>query len=1239
MNSDCLKPVSCTLALALLTIVAPVRAQVLYGSLVGAVTDSSQAAVPGARVKIVDQGTNLSRETLTNEVGYYAFNTLPPGVYSVTTSREGFKELVRRDVTISQSVTARVDAVLEVGAVSEKVLVSAQTLVLQTESAEVRSEIPRHALQELPLPPGRNYEALLGTLPGFTPPTSQKSIGASPSRSMNFFVNGTNSMTKNTRIDGASQTNIWLPDSTAYIPSLEAIETVNVVTNSFDGEQGLAGGVAINVLIKSGSNQLHGSGFEYHNDTSTKAKPVLLPGTQAKPRNIYNQFGGTVGGAIKKDKLFYFLSYEGVRYRTQGSVFATVPTVAMVRGDMSGSPTPMYDPATGNVNGTGRLPFADKQIPVANWDPIIKKILPLIPAPNVANALTSNYFAVAPYNQTRDVGDAKINWNPTSKMSISGRVGVLKFDGVDTEIFGELGGPPIVRNPEGDPGVAFGRTVNLTIAGSYVVTPRFVADTYFGWTDMRSTGAQANQDKNIGIQLGIPGTNGTRSFEGGWPRFIAGWTGIQTSNFSAFGTCCPFMPFVQQNPQWNYVANGSWTKSTHNLRFGGEYVHQGINAQQAEFPNVANHGPQGGFGMTGGPTSLNGGPSSNLYNEFATFLLGLSSFTGRNLQVPDYLTTRAHFMGFYVQDKWQATSKLTVSLGLRYEYYPFPTRDGRGLEKYNFTTNQMGVCGIGVVPTDCGVSVSGTQFAPRIGLAYRVTPTFVIRGGYGIAWDPFALARQLRTNYPTLVALNLNAANGFTWATKVVDGIPLIPTPALGNGIVPMPGNVALTTAPDNLRRGYIQSWNLTMQKLFGSHTTIQAAYVATRQTKELGVVDYNAGQIPGLGTAGQPLFSTFGRTAITNVIQSIGTTHYDALQATASRRFAQGITWNFTYTWSKAIGVCCQTTGTGGPAIQAFGYQKLNHSLLPFNIPNYISSTAIAELPFGKSKPWVKSGVGAALLGGWQVNMNFSVISGLPFNVTAANTSLNAQNNTQRANLVKSRVAIFGNHGAGESYFDPLAFAPVTTASFGTAGYEILKGPTSVNLDLGVTRKFKISERFGMELRADAFNAPNHPHWGNPAANVSTMSLNPDGRVRGASQPSPPPAPTAANKLMSESSVSRFDFRSNARTSRGESQSVNPDTRRRVGRRSARGARHGPKHSKNARELAAIRVQVVFQNALRGGTSPRRGRHRHEVCRVGSSGGLGDFEEVRPDLRHGLPWRPTSQPANPGRTKSHGES
>ncbi len=1074
------------------------EAQVLYGSIVGNVTDPTQAAIPGAKVVITHLGTNLSRDTVTNEAGSYTFTTVQAGTYTLRVSVQGFKEFVRSAIGVSPNDVTRANVALEVGAVAERIEVTAQTAVLQADRAEVRAELPRDVLQNVPLPPGRNYEYLLGTIPGFTPPVSSKAVPSSPSRSLNYNVNGTSRNTNNTRIDGAMQTNIWLPDGQAYIPALESIASINIVTNSFDAEQSFAGGAAINVQVKSGTNTLHGSAFEYHNDNALKAKPVLLPRGERNPKAIFNQFGGTVGGPIKKDKIFYFLSYEGTTERDLGSVFVTLPTLAMRNGDMTGSPNPVYDPLTGNPDGSGRTAFPGNMVPQDRFDPVVKKILPMIPAPTFPDRLTNNYFATAPYTQTRHTVDAKVNWNASQKFNMYGRFSLLRYTALNAEIFGPLGGRPVVRNPEGDPGDAFGSTYGTTIAGTYVFSPTFVVDANFGWTRMDTSDEQARLDEKVGLDfLGIPGTNGPRRFEGGWPRVIPGWTGIQSSDFAGYGVCCPWMPYYRSDPQWNYVANASWTKRGHSIRFGGEFDIQHLNHAQAEFPGVALHGPQGGFGFTGGPTALRLGASPNLYNSYGTFLLGLSSETGRNLQVPDTITTRAKFLGFYIRDQWQVTPKLTLTLGLRWDYFPMPTRADRGAERYDPVTNKMLVCGIGSIPDDCGVEVSNRQFAPRLGIAYRARPSLVIRAGYGLSWDPFPVARQLRTNYPVLVALNLEGANTFQWATRMRDGIPPIPTPDLGNGVIPMPGQVGVGTMPTAFERGYIQSWNLTIQKELAQGFTAQAGYVATRQNNQMGVLDINAGR-PGGGQASQPLNQRFGRTATTRLIQPIGNSHYDSLQATVQRRFAQGVSFTGTYTWSKVIGICCSTTSTGGPAIPLPDYYSLNRALSPINVPHTLAVTSVAELPFGKGKAWLnRGGVASAIAGGWQVNGIFSAVSGLPFSVTASSASLNAPGSTQRADQVKGEVRILGGTGPGQSYFDPLAFAPVRDARFGTAGFNTLKGPTSVQLDLGLFRRFKMTERFSMEFRAEAYNFTNTPHWGNPGTNVSNMQLNADGSIR----------------------------------------------------------------------------------------------------------------------------------------------
>ena len=317
--------------------------QILHGSLTGSVRDASGAAMPGVRTVLKNSATGQSREISTDESGSYSFSTLLPGLYEVTLSKEGFKTQRESGLNVVINNVTRADAVLQVGAVGESVTVEASVATLQTDRAEVRAEVTSKELLNVPVPPGRNYQGLFVTIPGFSPPRNAHSVPANPSRALQFNVNGTSSSSNNTRIDGASSTNVWLPHIVAYVPALESIETVNVVTNSFDAEQGLAGGAAVNVQIKSGTNSLHGSAFEYHNSNATKARPFFLPAGTQMPKLVYNQYGGTVGGPIVKNKLFYFASYEGSRDRQFASSLLSIPTVAMRGGDLSGAPAIRFE--------------------------------------------------------------------------------------------------------------------------------------------------------------------------------------------------------------------------------------------------------------------------------------------------------------------------------------------------------------------------------------------------------------------------------------------------------------------------------------------------------------------------------------------------------------------------------------------------------------------------------------------------------------------------------------------------------------------------------------------------------------------------------------------------------------------------------------------------------------------------------------------------------------------------------
>jgi hypothetical protein len=925
-------------------------------------------------------------------------------------------------------------------------------------------------------------------LPGVTPPANAHSIASNPTRALTFNVNGAGNASNTTRIDGATSTNVQLPWVSSYVPTLESIETVEVATNSFDAEQGLAGGAVINVHTKSGTNALHGSAFETYTGNRLEAKPFFQPLGQRVPKLVYNEFGGTVGGRIIKDKLFYFLSYQGSNDRENKSLTTTVPTAAIRSGDMSGTTTAIYDPATGLTTGANRTAFPGNQVPASRMSPISQKIATFVPLPNQPG-LTNNYYATGPFSFDRRIGDAKLNWNATSKLSSFVRLGVLDWNDYDQQVFGDIaGGPPKLSG--GNPGNGSGRTYSLTAAATYILSPNFIVDAFYGATLPDVSSVQARVNEKIGLDLGIPGTNGPTILEGGWPS-------IQISNYTTVGTNENYMPYFRNDPQFSYTANGNWTKKNHNLRFGVDIYRQDMNQRQEQFNAGTSFGGQGGFVFGGGPTQVLGGPASNQFNSYATFLLGLPTTMGRNqLSDESGYTVRANLFGLYVRDQWTVTPKLTVSIGTRWEYVPFLKRADRGLERYDPTTNSMLICGLGNVPAGCGVDISKKMFAPRVGLAYRLTDDFVIRAGFGITNDPYLETQALRANYPVLIPLVITAPNALQWAGTLAGGLPPVTAPSLGSGVVSVPSNIAIATVPKNLTRGYIESFNFTIQGKLKYGFSGQASYVGTRQVHQFGFLDLNAGQVIGAGQAGEPLFQQFGRTAQTiEVEHPYGNGQYNALQSTLKRRFSHGLQLDLAYTWSKAIGMNDNSEDT--PKVQAIPYLAMNRTVTGFDRTHAFHVTSVWELPFGKGGTWLRSGFAGKVLGGWQANNLLSFMTGTPFSVSADGTSLNLPGSTQRADQVKASVDMLGGIGSTVPYFDPLAFASVTTARFGTAGYRSLRAPGVGNWDFSLFRQFDMSERFKLQFRAESLNFSNTPHFAAPGGNVSNLLRNGDGSIR----------------------------------------------------------------------------------------------------------------------------------------------
>jgi hypothetical protein len=1070
--------------LASLTGVATSHAQILYGSLVGNVRDSTGAAMPGVKLALRNSDTGQTREGITDVNGSYSFVTLLPGSYDLTMSKDGFRTQREQGINVVVNNVTRLDANLQVGQVSDSITIDASVATLQTDRAEIRAEVTSKEMLNIPTPPGRNYQNLFVTIPGFSPPRNAHSVPANPSRALQFNVNGTSSSSNNTRIDGASSTNVWLPHIVAYVPALESIETVNVVTNSFDAEQGLAGGAAINVQIKSGTNELHGSAFEYYNSNTTKAKPFFLPAGERNPKYVFNQYGGTVGGPVIKNKLFYFASYEATRDRRFASSLASIPTVAMRNGDLSGAPAgrPIFDPASGTADNFDRVPFPNNMIPASRFSPAAVRLASLFPTP-IAPGTVNNFFAGDGYNFDRDTLDTKVNFNATEKLTSYARVSILDYRTTNPGFFGEgLGGPPVGG---GQVGRATGSSVSTTFAATYVLKPTFIVDAYFGWTRMQGDSRQPRLEEKVGLDvLRLPGTNGPRFFEGGMPQF-------QVSGFTNFGHPNNFMPYINNDPQFQYVANANWNKGKHQIRFGTDFYQQQLNQTQPEFVG-APWGAAGGFGFAAGQTSFRvrpgqgSAPNTSEYNSWASFLLGRTNNLGRLLMVPDSFTTRTNLYSAYIRDQWQFSPKLTINLGVRWEYFPFPTRAGRGLEQYDFGRNKMLVCGVGEVPRNCGVNESKRRFAPRVGLAYRITDDFVVRAGYGITNDPYNLGRPFRTNHPLLIPFNQTAANSWTPASIFDNGIPAIMAPDLGNGVIDIgPFVEANTVIANQWTRGYIQSWNVALQKRLKGGWVAEAAYVATRAVNQLGNLNRNAAPING-GNAGRPLAVQFGRFANTIQVTGLGTYKYDSLQTKLERRFARGFQTLFAYTWSKNMGIAGNINSDGGPRIHHPDHYRLNWAVSDLNIPHNFQFSGIYELPFGKGKKFATSGPAAWFLGGWQINGLLSALSGQPFSVTAPGTDLNAPGNAQRADLVKPTVQKLGGAGPGQQWYDTTAFAQVREARYGTAGWNILRSPGIINLDGSIFRSFRLTERFNLQFRAEAFNVTNTPHFNAPISDVA---------------------------------------------------------------------------------------------------------------------------------------------------------
>ena len=1091
MQRTTIRFVTACLAMALIVPLGSdrLRAQILYGTLVGNVTDGTGAVIPGAQVTITNEGTAVTREGEANAAGAYQFPTLSTGTYRVEVRSDGFSTFTTTGVAVGVNNVTRVDVELQVGEVTEVVEVSAAVAQLQTDRAEVRAEVGTKELQNVPVPLGRNYQMLLQTLPGFSPPRNAHSVPANPTRAVRYSVNGTTEQTNNVRIDGASSYNPNLTHMTGINPALESIEVVNVVSSSFDAEQGLAGGAAINLQIKSGTNEVKGSAFWYHNNQRIQAYPYFSDRDIAKPKFISNQVGGTVGGPIKKGKAFYFVSYERTSENSNATRFIKVPDAAMRAGDFSASPRPVFDPMSSAVGDeANRTQFPDNMIPESRINRASRILADdsdwsLPDRPGVGSlGLNRNKLAGITYAFERHQIDSKANFNFTDKWTMFARLSFFYYEQDNPAAFGKYSGisvhPTNFRTDNG-----FGPTYSGTISTTYVATPNLVFDAYFGSTLVDSNAFAGNLDQRLGLDLlGIPGTNGdgvpgeAGTFYGGMPRmrFDGGFGNLGYQATS---------PFIGHDYLHQIVFNGNWTKGSHDVRFGTDTFLTQINQEVANFPG--GDAPAGGFRFRNNTTGRPG-TRTNEYNAMASFMLGLSRDSARNFLNGKNLQTRSRQYSLYIRDRWQVRPDLTLSYGTRWEYYPFPVRPTRGVERFDIDNNIMLVCGLGSVPRDCGLPQSKTQFAPRVGIAWRAADTFVVRAGYGLTYDPFNLGRDLRGNLPTQFSQRLPSPNAYSWSTTLDDGFPAIP-PIPTDDRIAMPLNANVATADENYKRGYIQSWNFTLEKQFGDWIA-SAGYVATRSTRQSSRIEANWSDL-GTGHAGRQLKMRYNRDANTLFWGTLGTPKYDSLQVKVTRRSRGGHTLNIAYTWGHGRGYTAEGS-TAQPRVRHPAYYRLNYGSLNQDIRHNLVISNTYELPFGRNKRFAQSGAAAAVLGGWQINVLASLYTGRPTTPTAPTGSHNSRPSGQFADCLAPPRKI----GSPDEWWDISTFADPEdqggTPRFGTCGSNILRGPGHINADMGIFRKFQPTERLSIQFRAEAFNVSNTPHFATPTGSISSSNF-----------------------------------------------------------------------------------------------------------------------------------------------------
>ena len=1096
-------------------------AQAVYGSIVGTVTDSTGGSINGAKVTITSLERQVTETATTNESGNYLQRNLIVGRYRIRVEASGFKAF-QQDANVSVDTEIRVDAKLELGAISETVEVTAEAGIIKTERADVATTYNENTISTIPLV-GRRFTQLQLYTPGNAVPSNGLAYNAEVAGGQPFNVpqNGQRSTGSGYMLDGTDHHDAIL-SILVFQPTLESLAEVKVTTSSFDAELGNAASGVISATTKSGTNSTHGSLFEYlRNDALQARNPYtqsrINPATgRAIPVGQWNQFGGSIGGKIIKNKLFYFGDYQGTRRNIGGSIITRVPTLAERRGDMSGLGRTIYNPLSSSTLA-GRTPFSGNVIPQAQLSQQAQNLLKLIPLPNIASAVLDqpNYLGAGKTKETQDVGNGRIDYYVSDKMHVFGRYSVAEFDLSAPGVFGQAGGSGF--DPSGSTQAAFysgtaqNHHISLASGADYTLSPSLFTDFRFGFFRYFIEGQSSTIGTNGAKTAGIPGLNNDE-VTNDMPTF---WIRDYANDIFRFGSGLlgsgQNAPLYQNEKQIQFVNNWTKVKGDHTIKFGGDFRR----AFNLRVPSDRHRSGEMQFYGAGTQGASGGG------SGMATFLLGNVSFLQRYVGgtiADDNAETQNRFF-FFGQDTWKISRKLTFNYGLRWEIYQPQTVNAVGHGgNLDLGTGEVATWGVGNFDLAGNVQNRLTLSAPRLGLAYSLNDKTVIRAGYGRGFSMGAFGsifgHSSTQDLPVLASQTLVGSNNFDAAFTMASGPGPVLNPATiltnqpkgPNGLPILPNGQTMFVDKNQITLPTVDSWNFSVQRQVTGTMSFEAAYVGNIGVHMYtGGSDYDPNQptIVGFGTLSQnqrkPYFikacascpgGTLGWTQNFRYFGSDSTMRYQSLQLKFEKRFSSGLNLLSHFTWSKAFDY--QATYYPVDATYARGLQDFNRAKAFF-------LTATYQLPFGKGK---KFGANWSrpldlIAGGWQTNYVWQWYSGLPV-TNGASGGPSYQNCSADEDVGICRPNVVGDfHVANQSQSGWFATCPsgMTTngqvcgawqrpqkGQLGNAGRNyFLFGPQFQQLDMSLFKTFKVTERFDLQFRAEGYNIANHTNLGQP--------------------------------------------------------------------------------------------------------------------------------------------------------------